>query len=205
MLIRIMLVLDSGALRQAVQTVLKSVNEFEICTEIASLAKAHDLIIELRPDILVLDCSLIFPDQLELLQRIQLASPWIKIIGIGEDGDDSLKIGGSATPFAGIIFDDEIQNYLAEAIRAAANGGTWFSVDNNLILEPTLNDELLTDRELEILVLLAIGKADAQIAEILNITKRTVRFHVSNILQKLGAANRTEAVVKAIQKGILNL
>ena len=70
--------------------------------------------------------------------------------------------------------------------------------------EEGLFDELFTSKEMDVFALLAAGKTNAQIAEIVNITERTVRFHVSNILKKLGAGNRTEAVVKAIKTGILD-
>ena len=70
--------------------------------------------------------------------------------------------------------------------------------------EEGLFDELFTGKEMDVFDLLAAGKTNVQIAEIVNITERTLRFHVSNILKKLGAGNRTEAVVKAIMKGILD-
>ena len=113
-----------------------------------------------------------------------------------------------AAGVAGYVLKDEIEEAVVRAIRTVMQGGTWFSrkvVDK--LARPATEEAspaekpALTERELEVLRLLARGYSNAQIAKAMSITERTVRFHMEKILAKLGVSNRTEAVAVATQHG----
>ncbi len=204
MLIRIAITMNPGETCQAVLSVLNNINEFELVTNKTTLDEVNELLPEVKNDILVVNLSIIDSKQLALLQHIQGAAPSMAVIGIGVNDDKIHLLAGSGFHLSGFLRYDEIQDDLAEAVYSVAVGGTWLQQDKDQFVESANFGQLLTDREIEILGMLGAGKTNIQIARALAITVRTVRFHVSNILQKLGAANRTEAVMKAVQMGILD-
>ena len=205
MTIRIVSATDSGMVRQALEAVLTGNKEFEYSAAAASLAEAQKLIFEDKPDVLLLDFSLIDPDGLNFLQNISVAAPWLRVIGIITRGDEKMAMPDSDLTLAGILYSDEIEYHLIDAVLSVANGENWLPPDISMPVEPPQYGELLTERELEILEMLGSGKSNKTIADVLNITVSTVRFHVGNILHKLGASNRTDAVIKAVKLGIINI
>jgi len=134
--------------------------------------------------------------------------PQVKAVMLTAYDDDAYVHGLVAAGVAGYVLKDEIEEAVVRAIRAVMQGDTWFSrsVVEKLARPATSEAPLaekpaLTERELEVLRLLARGHTNAQIAEAMSIAERTVRFHMEKILAKLSVSNRTEAVAVATQRG----
>lgn len=212
---------DHPIVRAGMRTILESAGDIQILAEGVSGSDAIRLVDELRPDVLVLDVQLTATPPAEQLNGLQVARllkarNCRSAILILTAHDDSQTIFGLLESGAiGYVLKDEALETLVNAVRFAARGETWLSpsvarqvvrraIQTNPDLVVTqaasgMND--LTTREEEILHLLAIGLDNTSIAEKLNLTKRTVQNHISNIYGKLGVTHRSEAVVMALQNG----
>jgi NarL family two-component system response regulator LiaR len=209
----ILLVDDHEVVRKGVRSYLETVPDFQVVGEASSGEEGVELVSELIPDIVLLD--LIMPggiDGVETTRRIKKISPRTQIVVLTSYHEDvhifpALKAGAIS-----YILKDMKMEKLVDALHRAVQGEVTLHprvaarVLQNIRGEyeeeqPLFTD--LTDRELDVLKLIANGMTNSQIAEELVISENTVKGHVSNILSKLHVADRTQVAVYAWQRGLV--
>jgi DNA-binding NarL/FixJ family response regulator len=210
MAIRILITDDHPIVREGLSAVLETQADFAIVGEAASGAQAVERAAALRPDVILLDLELPELDGVAALRAIRAADPQAKVIIFTAFDTDERILGAVQAGAQGYLLKGAPREELFQAIRVVHSGGSLLQpvVAARLLRQvsgpPTL-PESLTERELEVLRLLAKGRQNKEIASELVISERTVKFHVSAILAKLAVGNRTEAVSKAAQLGLVEL
>ncbi|GIV97077.1 MAG: DNA-binding response regulator [Herpetosiphonaceae bacterium] len=209
-MIRILLADDHEVVRQGLVAILETQPDFEVVGEASSGAEAVELAAKLNPDIILLDLEMPSMDGLHALRAIRAAHPDRKIIVFTAFDTDERIFGAVQAGAQGYLLKGAPRDELFRAIRVVHTGGSLLEpvVAARLIRRVSSSQEAapqLTGRELEVLQLIAGGLQNKEIAAQLRISERTVKFHVSAILGKLGAGNRTEAVAIAVQQGLIEL
>ncbi len=210
--ISVVIVDDHEIVRKGIRAYLESTAEFTVVGEAASGGEALQLVTELVPDVVLMDLIMPGMDGIKTTREIKKISPRSQVVVLTSFHEDihifpALKAGAIS-----YILKDMKMEDLAEALQRAAQGEVTF---HPLIAERVLRsirgedpaEELLyaqlTERELEILKLIANAQTNGQIAEQLVISENTVKGYVSNILSKLHLADRTQVAVYAWQKGLV--
>ncbi len=210
--ISVMIVDDHEVVRKGVRAYLESTSEFKVVGEAASGREALQRAAELVPDVILMDLIMPDMDGIQTTREIKKISPRSQIVVLTSFHEDAhifpaLKAGAISYILKDIKMED-----LAEALQRAARHEVTFHplvaerVLNSIRDEDSREEALyadLTDRELEILKLIADARTNSQIAEQLVISEYTVKGYVSNILSKLHLADRTQAAVYAWQKGLV--
>ena len=211
MAIRIVLVDDHPIVREGLAAVLATQPDFEIIGQANDGTEAIDIVSALRPDIVVLDLAMPNMDGVQALRMMRAEHPELKTLVFTASETDDRIIGAVQAGAKGYLLKGAPRDELFSAIRVIARGGSLLSpvVAARLlqrIAEPESPvAEPLTEREHEVLGLLAQGLPNKEIAAQLGIGERTAKFHVSAIMAKLGASNRTEAVRAAVQQGLVQI
>lgn len=210
--IGVLIVDDHEVVRNGIRSYLETNKEFEVVGEAESGQQAVKMVAELIPDIVLLDLIMPGMDGVETTRQIKKISPRTQVVILTSYHEDvhifpALKAGAIS-----YILKDMKMEKLVEALqRAVRHEVTLHPLVAERVLqnlrgesgEAALFTEL-TDRELEVLRLIAKGMTNSQIAETLVISENTVKGHVSNILSKLHLADRTQVAVYAWQRGIVN-
>ena len=210
--ITIILVDDHEVVRNGVRAYLETLHDFDVVGEAASGEEAIGLVSDLIPDVVLMDLIMPGLDGVETIRRIKKISPRTQVVVLTSYHEDvhifpALKAGAIS-----YILKDMKMEKLVEALHRAVQGEVTLHprvamrVLQNVRWEDTDNQPLfteLTDRELDVLKLIASGLTNSQIAENLVISENTVKGHVSNILSKLHMADRTQVAVYAWQSGIV--
>jgi DNA-binding NarL/FixJ family response regulator len=212
MAIRILIADDHPIVREGLSAVLETQPDFAIVGEAASGAQAVERAAALRPNVILLDLELPELDGVAALRAIRAADPAARVIIFTAFDTDERILAAVQAGAQGYLLKGAPREELFQAIRVVHDGGSLLQpvVAARLLRQvsgastPAL-PEPLTERELEVLRLLAKGRQNKEIANELWISERTVKFHVSAILAKLAVGNRTEAVGKAAQLGLIEL
>jgi DNA-binding NarL/FixJ family response regulator len=210
MSVRILVADDHPIVREGLVAILDTQEDFEVIGEAGSGREAIERMDESAPDVLLLDLEMPDLDGLAVLQHLRdHESPVRAIVFTVFDTDDRI-LSAVRTGAKGYLLKGAPREQIFSAVRIVSQGGSLLEpvVASKLMehLNRTRNDpDALTPRELEVLPLLAQGLLNKEIADRLDITERTVKFHVSSILGKLGAGNRTEAVSIAAQRGLVRV
>jgi two-component system, NarL family, response regulator LiaR len=212
-LVSILIVDDHEVVRNGIRSYLETIKDFDVVGEAESGEKAVKMVSELIPDIVLLDLIMPGMDGVETTRQIKKISPRTQVVVLTSYHEDvhifpALKAGAIS-----YILKDMKMEKLADALqRAVRHEVTLHPLVAERVLqnirggdseEPALFTEL-TERELDVLRLIAKGMTNSQIAETLVISENTVKGHVSNILSKLHLADRTQVAVYAWQRGIVN-
>lgn len=209
--IRVLIVDDHAMTRAGIRRLLETYPDLEIVGEAAdgleALAEAQDL----GPQVVLMDRRMAGMDGLEALRQVRASNREVKVLMVSafeqdEDVLESLKAGAS-----GYVLKDLTPDELASAVRAVARGETLLSpgLTGKLIdrfgrgTSQEQQAALLTVREQEVLRLLASGLRNKEMARQLQVSERTVTFHLANIYQKLGVTSRIEALSRALERGLL--
>jgi len=208
--IRILIADDHLVVREGLRAILGVAPDLELVGEAADGAEAVRLAGELSPDVVLMDLRMPGVDGIEAIQQIQARYPSIEIVILTTYDDDEYIVRGLRAGARGYLLKDAGRDVLFEAIRAAARGESLLpsavveKVVAHLAEPRPARSAGLSEREREVLALLADGAANKQIAARLRITERTVKAHVTSIFNKLGVNSRAEAVAVALRGGLLS-
>ncbi len=205
--IRILVADDHPIVRDGLRAVLETQPDFVVVGEAASGPEVLGRVAGLRPDVLLLDLEMPDLDGVQVLQALAERGSPVRVLVFTAYDADAQVVGAVEAGAQGYLLKGAPREEIFRAVRTVAGGGVWIQpqVARKLVRHIRGNVELLTPREREVLQLMAQGLANRQIGARLGITERTVKLHVSNILGKLGAANRTDAVTLAVQRGLVRL
>ena len=210
--IGLLIVDDHPVVRDGLVAILSTQPDFQIAGEAASGEMALTLFAEVQPDVILLDLEMPGMDGVTVIQQLRQIQPAVKIVVFTAFDTDERILSALQAGAKGYLLKGAPRSELFKAIRVVHQGGSLLQpvVASRLLnqlsgTEVTSANEELTPREFEVLELLAQGKPNKEIAAELVISERTVKFHISSILAKLGATNRTEAVTLALQLGLVEL
>ncbi|MEU9443372.1 response regulator transcription factor [Streptomyces sp. NPDC048304] len=207
--IRVLLVDDHQVVRRGLRTFLEVQDDIEVVGEAADGAEGVDRAEELRPDVVLMDVKMPGMDGIEALRRLrELAHP-ARVLIVTSFTEQRTVVPALRAGAAGYVYKDVDPDALAGAIRSVHAG--------HILLQPEVAGALLsqeeansgqsragslTDREREVLGLIADGRSNREIARALVLSEKTVKTHVSNILMKLDLADRTQAALWAVRHGV---
>jgi NarL family two-component system response regulator LiaR len=208
--IKVMLVDDHNVVRSGLATFLRAYDELELVGEAKNGLEAVHLCQQKQPDVILMDLIMPEMDGIEATKAILADSPQIKIIAMTSFEDQELVQGVLAAGAISYLIKNVTSDELARAIREAASGRSTLSPEAARVLiqatrpvkQPAFD---LTDREQEVLNLVAQGHSNQQIADTLVISITTVKAHMSNILSKLSVSSRAEAIAYAIKHKLVTL
>ncbi len=209
MTIRLLLVDDHAVVRQGLKMFLKSEPDFVVIGEASNGAQAIDMVRELNPDVVLMDLLMPTMGGVEATGIIRREFPDTEVIALTSVLEDASVVGAIRAGAIGYLLKDTDGPELLRAIRAASEGQVQLSpkAAARLMREVRAPEspEKLTDRETEVLRLVARGMANKEIARELSIGDKTVKTHVSNIFSKLGVVSRTQAALYAASIGLVTL
>jgi NarL family two-component system response regulator LiaR len=204
--IRIVIADDHAVVRQGLKMFLLDDPEFEVIAEAQNGAEALALAKELKPDVVLMDLLMPVMDGITAIGHIRREVPDTEVIALTSVLEDASVVGAVRAGAIGYLLKDTQAEELTRAIKAAANGQVQLSPQAaaRLVREVRAPEspETLTERETDVLRLLAQGKANKEIAAALFIGENTVKTHVSSVLVKLGVQSRTQAALYARQIGL---
>jgi len=211
--IRVLIVDDHPIVRKGLRTLLDHEPDFQCVGEASNGEEAIELAMRLQPDVTLMDLVMSPVDGVEAIQRIKNQRPSACILVLTTFADDDKVFPAIKAGASGYILKDIPPEELLQAIQDVAAGRPFLhpTIATRLMREinqtnsPPENTDPLTERELEVLRLTARGLTNQEIALELNVSERTVTTHISNILDKLHLANRTQATLYALRKGIASL
>ncbi len=214
--IKILLVDDQPLFREGLRTLLSVHPDFEVVDEAGNGVEAIRLARLLQPSVVLMDLQMPVLDGVAATRRLHEELPECRVIVLTTFDDDEMVFDGLRAGAVGYLLKDAPSEKLAEAIRVAARGETFLqpSVAAKVVAEfarlsrktaATANPviESLSEREVEILRLIAQGASNREIAGALFLAEGTVKNHVTNILGKLDARDRTQAALKARDSGLI--
>ncbi len=203
--IRILIVDDHPMLREGLAAVMQAQPDMLVVGEAEGGAEAIERFGELRPDITLMDLQMPGVNGVEAIEAIRGEHPNARIIVLTTYAGDVQALRALKAGAAGYMLKGSLRKELLEAIRAVNAGRKYLPADIATEIAMHAIDEALTAREIDILRLVAAGNANKQVAWALKISEDTVKTHLKSIFTKLDVADRTQAVVVAMKRGIIEL
>ncbi len=209
-MIRVCLVDDQTLVRKGVRSLLDLSEDIRVVAEASDGRQALEVIVQVQPDVVLMDLRMPVMSGIEAMQRLTANGQLPPTIILTTFDDDELVLAGLKAGARGFLLKDVSLEQLVEAIQTVAGGGSLVQpgMTQRLLteVESLRNDfvsldrpDPLTDRETEILRLMAGGYSNREIADSLGVAEGTIKNHVSNVLSKLGVRDRTRAVLKALE------
>ncbi|MCA2178389.1 response regulator transcription factor [Nonomuraea glycinis] len=206
-MIRVLIADDHPVVRQGLRTFLDLQEDISVVGEAGDGAEAVELVERLRPDVLLLDLKMPVLDGLATLGRLAgTATRVVVLTSVSDRADVAPAIRAGA---AGFLYKDVDPSALVQGVRAVHEGQVLLAPEaaEAMLADGHGGDGLtatsLTDREREVLALIAAGCSNREIARNLTVAEKTVKTHVSNVLMKLGVQDRTQAALYAVRHGLV--
>ena len=208
MSIRILIADDHGIVRQGLRMYLGSDPEIEIIGEARDGAEALKLAHQLHPDVVLMDLLMPVMDGIAATSAIRRELPDTEVVALTSVLEDAAVVEAIRAGAIGYLLKDTEAHELRRAIKAAAAGQVQLSPQAAArrireVRTPENSKAALTERETDVLRLLAQGLSNKEIAQSLNVGEQTVKTHVSHILEKLAVPSRTQAALYAMRTGLV--
>ena len=207
MSIRILIADDHSVVRQGLHMFLGLDPDFEVIGEATNGAEAVRLAHQLKPDVVLMDLLMPVMDGIAAITAIRQELPDIEVLALTSVLEDDKVVGAVRAGAIGYLLKDTQSDELIRAIKGAAAGQAQLSLQaaTRLMREVRAPEspEALTERETDVLRLLAVGQSNKEIARELHVNESTVKSHVSSILAKLGVQGRTQAALHAVRLGLV--
>jgi len=213
--LRLVIVDDHTLFREGLRTILEAEDDFEVVADLDSAEEVVEFVWNNRPDLLILDIRMPTGSGLDAIPAVLKIHPGtqVMILTASDDRDEHIRafrLGARA-----VVLKDSARQTLVQAIRTVCSGGTWVDPRMGTLRIEDLErltsggagaalrrEDGLTDRELQIVQLVASGYKNKEVGATLSISERTVKTHLTNIFQKLGVRDRVGLVMYAIKKGL---
>jgi DNA-binding NarL/FixJ family response regulator len=213
MAIKIMITDDHSMIREGLKNLLELDGDIEVIAEAVDGQDCLDKLETVKPDVLLLDINMPVMNGLDVLKNLKLRRNKVKVLILTVHNEIEYLLKAVDLGINGYVLKDSESSVLKKAINAIASGDNFIQPSlipalNAKMLEKNLDAKrlaTLTDRELDVLKLLAIGRSNKEIGEGLEISERTVKNHISNIFKKIGCTDRTQAAVIAIRNSLVNI
>jgi two-component system NarL family response regulator len=213
--VRVLVVDDHALFRHGLVSVLRSAADLEVVGEARDGMEAIEQAATLEPDVVLMDVRMPTVNGIEAARRIRVAQPTVRVLMLTESEDEDDLFGALRAGATGYLLKEVAIDEIADAIRSVANGQALVSpsMTTKLLsefnamsrrLEEEHDGRRLTDRELEVLRLIARGMSNKDIGTELVISENTVRNHVRNILEKLQVRSRVEAAMYAVREKLVD-
>lgn len=207
--IRVLIADDHTVVRSGLSALLSIFDDLELVGEARTGREAVELVERLQPDVVLMDMVMPEMDGAQATAHIREHYPHVQVVVLTSFREDELVQKALTAGAIGYLLKDATADELADAIRNAVAGRATLAPEaTQALIRQTLQGthrlgDDLTEREREVLALMVEGLNNNEIAKRLVVSRSTVKFHVSNILSKLGASTRTEAVAIALQHGLV--
>lgn len=206
--ISIILIDDHAVVREGLRAVLEEEADLDVIADFANAPDAIAAVAALRPRVAVLDLKMPVGDPVRNIRGLRAAWPAIEILVFTSFAEDALVRDVLAAGATGYLLKDALSSDLVAAVRQVAAGVPWLhaTVQRQLVARlrtPGDDSVPLTARELSVLELIAQGLSNKAIARQLSLTEGTVKGYVSQILQKMGINDRTQAAMAAVRRGLV--
>ncbi len=206
-MIRVLVVDDHPVVREGLVAMLEDEQDFQVAGEAGSAEDALALLTTARPDVILLDLELPGMSGVDAIPRLAAALPDARVIVLTAYDTDERVLGAIKAGARGYLLKGASAGEIAQAIREVYAGGSYLAsrIAAKVLsqMRAPRRSTALSERERTVLRKVADGRSTKQIARELGITERTVKFHVSSIMNKLGAENRAQAVAEAARRGLL--
>lgn len=214
-MIRIILADDHAAMRHGLRLILEQQPDFEVLGEVSDGREAVALAETLKPDVAVLDITMPNLNGIEAARQITAKQPEVSVIILSMHADESFVLRALKAGARGYVLKESAEGDLINAIRLVSEGKSFFSpLVSRMLVQDYVRQmqdkdvedsyELLTSRERELLQLVAEGKSNKDVANMLNLSVYTVETHRSNILSKLNLHSVPELILYAVRKGVIS-
>ena len=210
-MIRVVIADDHAVVREGLRAFLALQDDVEVVAEAADGEEAVAAVDRYTTDVALVDLVMPRVDGIQAIRRIRAAHPETRVIVLTSFVDEDKMLPAVRAGASGYLLKDVQPQDLVAAIRTVHGGGTLLhpAVVEELVREVSRDGERvrhdpLTDREREVLALIARGRANKAIAFELGVAEKTVKTHVSNILAKLGLTDRTQAALYAVREGLVD-
>jgi len=213
--LKVLLVDDHALVRRGFRRMLEDEPTFEVVGEASDGLEAVKRAQELRPEVIVMDCALPQMNGIEATRHILKSLPETAVLMLSMHSDESYVLRALKAGARGYLLKDSAEADLIKAVHAVAGGKSFFSpAVSKVLLDDYVRKlrrsgtedayDLLTPREREVLQLIAEGKSNKDIANLLNLSVYTVESHRSNLMQKLNVRGLPELILYAVRKGIIS-
>ncbi|HRK87539.1 MAG TPA: response regulator transcription factor [Anaerolineales bacterium] len=210
-MIKILIADDHLLIRQGLRLVLDTEPDLELVGEASDGSEALRLCKKLKPDVVLMDLRMPTMDGLTAIERLRVEQPEIAVVILTTFNEDDLMLRGLQAGARGYLLKDTDRSTLFDTIRAAARGETLLKPEimarvlSQANAPKTVSSESvnLTERELDVLAMVARGERSKEIAIQLGISERTVKAHLASIYGKLGVDSRAAAIAVALEKGLM--
>jgi DNA-binding NarL/FixJ family response regulator len=213
-MIRIILADDHAVMRRGLRLVLEAQKDFEVVGEASDGREAVTLVETLKPDVAVLDITMPNMNGIEAARQISAKQPGVAIVVLSMHSDEGYVLRALKAGARGYLLKESPEADFIQAIRSVSQGKAFFSpAVSRMLVEDYVRQlqdkdiedsyELLTQRERELLQLIAEGKSNKDVANMLNLSLYTVETHRGNIMEKLNLHSVPELILYAVRKGVI--